>query len=190
MARRRFYGARVGRASNERFLSRMDGRVGVGRAVTNDDVPCAIDLVLGRRATATGATMLGTLSRPAPQHVAYLAAADDGYQVRPTTIVVNQNELLTPAMVAMHRGPVQLGVADAVMTAPMLGQLTAYLLGEIIVLVSVHLPGGLGSQYDVVVIRALVRAATERALLNATDALPFHAVVPVYPTVKLARAAR
>ena len=170
----------------------MDGRVGVGRAVTTDGVPCAVDLALARRASPTGATLLGTLSRPTPQHVAYVACGHDGEQVRPTTIVVNQNELLTPAMVAIHRGPVQRGVADAVLGAPMFSPFSAYLIGEIVVFTSVTLPDGLAAQYDdnVDVIRSLVEAATARALVNATVALPFHAVVPIYPQPKLARAAR
>ena len=168
----------------------MDGRVGVGRAVTTDGVPCAVDLALARRGSATGGTLLGTLSRPTPQHVAYVACGHNGEQVRPTTIVVNQNELLTPAMVAVHRGPVQRGVANAVLGAPMFSAFSAYLLGEIIVFASVTLPGGLGAQYDdeTDVVGDLVEAATARALIRATDALPFHAVVPVYPAPRLARA--
>jgi formaldehyde-activating enzyme len=170
----------VGRASNERFLGRMDGRVGVGQAVaTADGRSCAVDLVLARRGTSTGAAVSGTLTRPAAQFWSFVARHPDGRRVRPSTVVVNQSEL-SADMRDVHRGPVAYGVADAISRDVHFVQLTEWLLNEILVLVSVHVPPGLADPATHAALQRGVRTATTQALDDAKAVLPFQAVLPAY----------
>lgn len=172
----------------------MDGRVGVGQAGT-DETACTVNLAVARRATPTGAAVLATLSNPSALHVPFLVCDRLGVLVRPATVLVNQTGLITPVMVDLTRGPVQFGVAEAVSDAPMIRQLTAWLVNEILVLVALHLPIELAhvaptpSLEDHV--HRTVRLAARRALENAMELLPFAVVVPLYPApqVRSGRAA-
>lgn len=168
----------MGRASNERFLARLDGRVGIGRACADDGSHCEVHLALARRTTPTGAAFLATLSRPSIQFLSLIASLPDGTRVRPTTIVVNQSELASsPSTFERFRGPVVHGVAEALAYDEQLGRLSDWLVNEMIVLAAVQPPT---PTVDHRLSRDLVRAATERALVLAEETLPFAAVVPDY----------
>lgn len=191
ISRNEAYGARVGRASNDRFLGRVDGRAGVGSGGA-DDYACTVNLVMARRSTPTGASIISTLSNPSALHVPFLVCTPGGDLVRPTTVLVNQTAIVTPTMSAHLRGPVQYGVAEAVTGAPALRQLSPYLVGEIILLMSLHLPLGLAyvaPSYPVDErLRVAARRAAGDALERAADGLPFAAVVPGYePPMAAAR---
>jgi formaldehyde-activating enzyme involved in methanogenesis len=150
---------------------------------------------MARRSTATGASVISTLSTPSVMHVPFLVCTPAGDLVRPATILVNQTALVTPVMTAHLRGPVQLGVAEAVDGSRALRQLSPYLLGEMILLVSMLVPLELGYVEPSYRIDELVRLAARRAageaLEKASDGLPFTAVVPGYeapkPSVAAAR---
>lgn len=186
------YGARVGRASNDRFLSRVDGRVGVGRSGA-DDNECEVNLLMARRSTATGAAVISALSSPSALHVPFLVCTPAGDLVRPTTVLVNQTALVTPTMSAHVRGPVQTGVAEAVDGAPLLRRLSGYLVGEIVLMMSLRLPLELGyiePSFPVDErLRASARRAAGHALDYALDGLPFIAVLPGFDPAKPAVAA-
>lgn len=164
----------------------MDGRVGVGHGGA-DDVTCTVNLVMARRGTATGASIISTLSNPSAMNVPFLVCTPAGDLVRPTTVLVNQTPLVTPAMSAHVRGPVQRGVAEAVDGAPSLRRLSAWLLGEIVLMMSLHLPLDVAYVAPAYPIDARLleaaRQAAGDAVERATDGLPFAAVVPDYVAV-------
>lgn len=183
----------MGRASNDRFLGRMDGRVGVGHAGA-DESDCTVNLALARRATMAGASIVATLATPSALHVPFLVCTPAGDLVRPATVLVNQTGLITPEMTAYTRGPVQFGVAEAVFGAPLIKQLSSFLINEMLFLVALHLPIELARTTPSWPVeerlRTSARMATRQALEHAMEGLPFGAVVPVYPPAPLVRGVR
>ncbi len=167
----------------------------MGRGEAGDTV-CVANLVMARRATTTGASFVATLSSPSAMHVPFLVCTPAGDLVRPATVLVNQTALVTPVMTHHLRGPVQHGVAEAVDGSPALRQHSPYLHGEMMLLLALHLPLELGyvePSFPVDArLRTAARLAASEALDNATNGLPFAAVVPDYgvPAPAPAAAAR
>ncbi len=141
-----------------------DGRVGEAWA---GEVPNGshINVVVGRRGSATGAAIVGALANPRPGHLPFLACLELGAAVRPTTVIVNKAPHDDPEKARMTYGAAQLGIAQGVLDAVADGVIPAEDASELILIVPVWVDPEAHDQTAVrLANRAAARAAIEDAL--------------------------
>jgi 5,6,7,8-tetrahydromethanopterin hydro-lyase len=155
-----------------RDLDHYDGRIGEAWA---GDVPNGshINLVIGRRGSATASAAVSALANPRPGHAPVIVCLGAGNAVRPITIMTNK----APAIDDLHQritwGAAQLGIGQGVMDAVADGTLPAGHAGELVLLVAVWVDP---EANDETACRIAARVATREAIDDALAGAPSEAV--------------
>jgi formaldehyde-activating enzyme len=99
----------------------LDGRIGEGWGGDPGPDGSHVNVVLARRGTPTAATLLGTLTSPAPGHTPILVVVGEdqaSYEpVWPPTIMINKETALEERHQTITWGAAQLGIAQGVLDA-------------------------------------------------------------------------
>ena len=155
-----------------RDMEDYDGRIGEAWA---GDVPNGshINLVIGRRGSATASAAVSALANPRPGHAPVIVCLGAGNAVRPITIMTNK----APAVEDLHQritwGAAQLGIGQGVMDAVADGTLPAELAGELVLLVAAWVDP---EAHDETVCRVAAREATRAAIDDALAGAPVESV--------------
>jgi len=146
----------------------LDGRVGEGWGGPAGANGCHVNLVLARRGSPTAATLLGTLTSPAPGHTPILVVVGEdqpGYEpVWPPTIMINKATAVAERHQTITWGAAQLGIARGVLDAVADRLIEA--TGELLVFVSVWVDP---QADDETVVRDGARQATRKAVGVAVE---------------------
>ena len=141
----------------------LDGRIGEAWAGERPN-GCHVNLVLGRRGSATAAAASLALASPRPGHVPFLAALQDGRMIRPATIVVNKTAIEDDRVAKLTWGAVQVGVAQGVLDAVDEGAFAVEEAGDIVLLAAVWIDAAAD---DETAVRRASRAAMRAAVADA-----------------------
>jgi 5,6,7,8-tetrahydromethanopterin hydro-lyase len=141
----------------------LDGRIG---EAWSGEAPngAHINVVVGRRGSATGAAIAASLAAARPGHLPFLACLRLGEVVRPTTVIVNKSTIENDAAGRMTWGAAQLGVAQGVLDAVADGVVDPADAAELVLLVPVWVDP---AAVDETAVRTANRAATRAAIENA-----------------------
>ena len=141
----------------------LDGRIGEAWAGERPN-GCHVNLVVGRRGSATAAAATLALATPRPGHVPFLAALEDGRMIRPPTIVVNKTSVEDERVAKLTWGAVQVGLAQGVLDAVDDGTLAVEEAEELVLLVAVWIDAAAEEETAV---RRASRAAMRAAVVDA-----------------------
>ena len=143
-------------------LDHLDGRIGEGFAGVSPN-GVHVNVVLGRRGSATAAAAISMFAHPTPGHAPVLVcvgATQQEYEpVWPPTLMMNKATALEERHQTMTWGAAQLGIGQGVLDAVADGLLEA--TGELLVLVAVWIDSG---AIDETAVRQASREATRKAL--------------------------
>jgi 5,6,7,8-tetrahydromethanopterin hydro-lyase len=148
-------------------MDALDGRIGEGWA---GEVPNGshINVVIGRRGSATYTSVLGALASPRPGHLPFQVCLELGTAVRPTTIFVNKATIENEEHGRLTWGAAQLGVAQGVLDAVAEELLDAADAVELALLAAVWVDPAAN---DETALRRAARAATRDAVADAVRAV-------------------
>jgi 5,6,7,8-tetrahydromethanopterin hydro-lyase len=141
----------------------LDGRIGEAWAGERPN-GCHVNLVVGRRGSATAAAATLALASPRPAHVPFLAALQDGRMIHPPTIVVNKTPIENDRVAKLTWGAVQVGVAQGVLDAVHEGVLAVEEAEELVLLVAVWIDAAAEEETAV---RRASRTAMRAAVADA-----------------------
>jgi 5,6,7,8-tetrahydromethanopterin hydro-lyase len=141
----------------------VDGRFGEAWAGT---VPNGshVNLVIGRRGSATAAAAASAFASPGPGHAPVMACLGAGNAVRPATIVLNKATIASDLHGRVTWGAAQLGIAAGVMDCVADGVLSEDDAAELVLLVAVWVDPNAA---DETAVRAANREAIRRAVADA-----------------------
>jgi 5,6,7,8-tetrahydromethanopterin hydro-lyase len=141
----------------------LDGRIGEAWA---GEVPNGshVNLVVGRRGSATAAAAAGVLASPSPGHAPFLVCLGAGNVVRPATIVVNKSTIDSERLGRITWGAAQLGIAQGVLDAVADGLLEADAAADTVLLVALWVDP---EASDETAVRRANREAMRGAIANA-----------------------
>ena len=141
----------------------VDGRFGEAWAGT---VPNGshVNLVIGRRGSATAAAAASAFASPGPGHAPVMACLGAGNAVRPATIVLNKATIASDLHGRITWGAAQLGIAAGVMDCVADGVLSEDDAAELVLLVAVWVDPNAA---DETAVRAANREAIRRAVEDA-----------------------
>ena len=144
----------------------VDGRFGEAWAGT---VPNGshVNLVIGRRGSATAAAAASAFASPGPGHAPVMACLGAGNAVRPATIVLNKATIASELHGRITWGAAQLGIAAGVMDCVADGVFSEDDAAELILLVAVWVDPNAA---DETAVRAANREAVRRAVEDALSA--------------------
>jgi formaldehyde-activating enzyme len=155
-------------AETARRLDELDGRIGEGWGGDPGPNGCHINVVLGRRGSASAAAALSAFAQPSPGHTPILVVVGEdqpSYEpVWPPTIMVNKATASTPAHEKITWGAGQLGIAQGVLDAVAAGLIEAS--GELLVLACVWIDPG---ACDETAVRRAAREATLKGVRTAVE---------------------
>lgn len=145
----------------------FDGRIGEGWSGTDPD-GAHVNLVLARRGSPTHASLVATLTSPAPGHTPILVVVGedkDHYEpVWPPTIMMNKATALEERHQTITWGAGQLGIAQGVLDA--VAEDLIPCSGDILVFVAVYIDPAAD---DETAVRQAARAATLKAVRVASQ---------------------
>ena len=145
----------------------FDGRIGEGWSGTDPD-GAHVNLVLARRGSPTHASLVATLTSPAPGHTPILVVVGedkDHYEpVGPPTIMMNKATALEERHQTVTWGAGQLGIAQGVLDA--VAEDLIPCSGDILVFVAIYIDPG---AEDETAVRQAARAATLKAVRVASQ---------------------
>jgi 5,6,7,8-tetrahydromethanopterin hydro-lyase len=141
----------------------VDGRFGEAWAGT---VPNGshVNLVIGRRGSATAAAAASAFASPGAGHAPVMACLGAGNAVRPATIVLNKATIASELHGRITWGAAQLGIAAGVMDCVADGVFSEDDAAELVLLVAVWVDPNAA---DETAVRAANREAVRRAVEDA-----------------------
>jgi len=126
-----------------------------------------VNLVIGRRGSATAAAAASAFASPGPGHAPVMACLGAGNAVRPATIVLNKATIASELHGRITWGAAQLGIAAGVMDCVADGVFSEDDAAELILLVAVWVDPNAA---DETAVRAANREAVRRAVEDALSA--------------------
>ena len=143
----------------------LDGRIGEG---WSGEAPNGshVNVVIGRRGSATAAAITGALASPRPGHLPFLACLEVGTAVRPATVIVNKASFEGEEHARITWGGAQLGIAQGVLDAVAEELLDPGQAAELVLLAAVWVDP---KAHDETAVRLANRAAMRDAIADAVS---------------------
>jgi 5,6,7,8-tetrahydromethanopterin hydro-lyase len=145
-------------------LDDVDGRFGEAWAGTSPD-GSHINLVIGRRGSATAAAAAAAMADVRPGHAPFLLCLGAGNLVRPATVVRNKTTVDSEHVALLTWGAAQLGMGQGVCDAVAEGLIPLDRVDDVVLLVAVYVDQAAADH-------TALREANRRAMRDAiADAL-------------------